>query len=71
VNFDGYDAHGNATDAAQSQFNRIDVAVTDHHPSSVWNYHNTFPYLSEKVSSAQTSFASHFVVTSIHTTIAA
>ena len=40
-------------DAAQSQFNRIDVAVIDHPPSSVWNYRNTFPYLSQKVSSAQ------------------
>ena len=40
-------------DAAQSQFNRIDAAVTDHPPSSVWNYRNTFMYLIEKVSSEQ------------------
>ena len=40
-------------DAAQSQFNHIDAEVTDHPPSSVWNYCNTFLYLSEKVSSEQ------------------
>jgi hypothetical protein len=53
VNFDGCDAHGDAIDASQSQFNRIDIAVTDYPPSNVWNYRNTFPYLSEKVSSEQ------------------
>jgi hypothetical protein len=45
--------HGDAMDAAQSQFNRIDAVVINHPLSIVWNCSNTFPYLSEKVSSAQ------------------
>ena len=53
VNFDGCHSHGDVTDEAHSQFNHIDATVTDHPPSNVWNYRNTFPYLSEKVSSAQ------------------